>query len=154
MSKFIRVNVFDKPGVLDQITGLIRRNSVNIRSITCGNVGGGISQITLALDEHARLDVLGAHIQELACVRNWEQCTPKTQVIRELLLVRFDADQKNLIEKDMRIIHEENGLTFVEYVADPASSAAMLEKLCAKNVVCALGGAVSIPLNQTERGEK
>jgi acetolactate synthase small subunit len=153
MSKFIRVNVFDKPGALDQITGLIRRSSVNIQTITCGNIAEGISQITLALDEHARLDALGANIQEMSCVRNWEKCTPETHLIRELLLARFEAEQKALIEKDMRVIREENGLTFVEYVADPAAVKAMLKKLCEKNVACATGGAVSMPLNQTERGE-
>lgn len=146
MPNIIRIRVYDRPGVLDRITGLIRRNGVNIKTITSGNVAEGVSQITISLGEHARLERLGDQFSEMASVRQWERCTPATHLIRELLLARFSAEQKDLMEDGMRIIHEENGMAFVEYVADPVTIEETLAKLSAHGVACARGGAVGVSL--------
>ncbi len=142
----IRMRVYDRPGVLDRITGLIRRNGVNIKSITSGNVSDGMNHITISLGEHARLEALGQLFSEMSSVRQWEQCTPETHVIRELILARFSEDQKHLIDPDMRIIREENGLTFAEYVSDPLSLDAKIEQLRAGGVICSRGGALGMSL--------
>lgn len=150
MSDIIRMRVFDRPGVLDRITGLIRRNGINIKTITSGNVAEGVSQITISLGKHARLDAMGDRLSEMSSVRHWEKCTPQTHVIRELLLARFTPEQKDLLKDGMRVLHEENEVTFAEYVADPASIDAVFASLRQKGVVCARGGAVAIPLAEGE----
>jgi acetolactate synthase small subunit len=150
MPKIMCIHVFDRPGVLDQITGLIRRNSVNIQAVTSGNVAEGISQITITLGEHARLDALGSRLSEMSCVHGWEKCVPETHIIRELLLVRFTGRQKRLMENGMRIIREENGVTFAEYVAEPSVIDAVFEKLRENNVECTRGGVLSLPLSKGE----
>lgn len=146
MPNIIRMRVFDRPGVLDRITGLIRRNGVNIKTITSGNVAEGVSQITISLGDHARLDTLGDRFSEMTSVRQWERCTPATHMIRELLLMRFSADQKGLIEDGMRVIREEDGMAFVEYVADPVAVDETLARMNAAGVACARGGAIGVSL--------
>lgn len=148
MSNIIRMRVYDRPGVLDRITGLIRRNGVNIKSITSGNVSDGMNQITISLGKHARIEALGHRFGEMSSVRHWEKCTLETHIIRELILARFNRDQKHLIEPEMRVIREEKDLTFVEFVADPLTVDAMIEKLRGKGVVCSRGGAQGISLTE------
>lgn len=148
MPNIIRMRVYDRPGVLDRITGLIRRNGVNIKTITSGNVAEGISHITISLSEHARLERLGDQFSEMTSVRQWERCTPATHMIRELLLARFSTDQQDLMVEGMRIIHEEGGVAFVEYVADPVTIEETLAKLSARGVVCARGGAIGVSLTE------
>jgi acetolactate synthase small subunit len=149
MSNIFRMHMFDKPGALDQITGLIRRNGVNIQTIASGNVTGGTAQVTISLsldDGQVNLDALGDRLRELACVRHWEKCASGSHIIRELLLVCFKVDQKHLLEDGMRIIREEGGMTFAEYVAEPSVIDGVFKKLCAHNVFCARGGVMSFPL--------
>lgn len=148
MPNIIRMRVYDRPGVLDRIAGLIRRNGVNIKSITSGNIADGMNQITISLGEHARLEVLGHRFSEMSSVRHWEKCTPETHIIRELILARFNRDQHHLIEPEMRVIREENGLTFVEFAADPLTVDTMIEKLRGQGVVCSRGGAQGISLTE------
>lgn len=150
MPNIIRMRVYDRPGVLDRITGLIRRNGVNIKSITSGNVAEGVSQITISLGEHARLEALGDRFNEMASVRQWERCTPATHLIRELLLARFAPDQKDLIADGMRVVREEGGMVFVEYVADPVTIEETLVKLAERGVACARGGAIGVSLSGGE----
>ena len=146
MPNIIRMRVYDRPGVLDRITGLIRRNGLNIKTITSGNVAEGISQITISLGEHVRLETLGDRFREMTSVRQWERCTPAKHLTRELLLARFSADQKDMMEDGMRVIREEGGMTFVEYVADPATIEETLANLTARGVACARGGAIAVSL--------
>ena len=150
MPQIIRMRVFDRPGVLDRVTGLIRRHGVNIKTITSGNVAEGISQITISLGDNARIDSLANNLmdtlREMASVREIEKCTPETHIILELMLARFTADQKGLIDESMTVIREENGMVFVQYVANPADVDAMLSKLQGHGVVCARGGALGVSL--------
>jgi len=78
MPNIIRMRVYDRPGVLDRITGLIRRNGLNIKTITSGSMGEGISQITISLGKHVRLETLGDRFREMTSVHQWERCTPAT----------------------------------------------------------------------------
>lgn len=150
MPQIIRMRVFDRPGVLDRVTGLIRRNGVNIKTITSGNVAEGASQITISLGDTARLnsllDTLADKLGEMASVRGIEKCTPETHIILELMLARFTVDQRDLIEDGMTVIREENGMVFAQYVANPADVDAKLSKLQAHGVVCARGGALGVSL--------
>lgn len=150
MPQIIRIRVFDRPGVLDRVTGLIRRSGVNIQTITSGTVAEGASQITISLGDEARLDPLVDKLREMTGVREIEKCTPETHIIRELMLARFTAAQKHLIAEDMAVIREENDMVFVQYIADPANIGAMLQKLQEHGVVCARGGALGVSLTGGE----
>ena len=46
----------------------------------------------------------------------------------------------------MRIVHEEDGMTFVEFVADPATIEETLAELSARGAACARGGALAVSL--------
>ncbi len=148
MANIIRMWVYDRPGVLDRITGLIRRHGVNINTVTSGHVAEGTSQITISLGEPVRLDALGDRFSEMNSVRHWEKCTPATHIIRELLLARFTAEQKDLIDVDMRVVREEDGMTFAEYVGEPCAVDAMIKKLQSRDVICTRAGALGLALKE------
>lgn len=150
MPNIIRMRVYDQPGVLDRITGLIRRHGINIKTITSGNVSDGISQITISLGDHAKLDALGDKFREMSGVRQFEKCTPESHLIRELLLARFTEEQRYLIGADMRIVREEGGMIFAECVAAPPTIDATIMSLRSQGVACARGGAIGIPLTEGE----
>jgi acetolactate synthase-1/3 small subunit len=148
MPHIIRMRVFDRPGVLDRVTGLIRRNGINIKTITSGNVAEGASQITISLGGNARIDPLVDKLREMASVRGVEKCTPETHIILELMLARFTGDKKHLIEEGMTVLREESGLVFAQYVADPVRIDAVLQKLQEHGIVCIRGGALGVSLTE------
>ena len=146
MPNIIRMRVFDRPGVLDRITGLIRRHGVNIRTITCGNVSDGISEITMSLGGPMNLDFLGGRFSEMNSVREWETCTEETHILRELLLARFRDGQMHLLDDDMRVIKQDDGVVFAEYVGGPTEVERKLEQLREAGVSCARGGTLGLAL--------
>ncbi|SHH66722.1 acetolactate synthase, small subunit [Sporobacter termitidis DSM 10068] len=113
MNTILRLGVYDSPGVLDRIAGLIRRNGFNITSINAGRSKGGVSQISIVLDDE-RIDVgkLGQQLVDINFISEYRVLGDDNACIRELALLRmraadFDAayfrDAK-ILERDAREI--------------------------------------------------
>lgn len=145
MSIILRLTVQDRHGVLDRITGLIRRNGWNINEINAGEKRGGLSNINIRLkDRGADLKVLGKSLTMLDCVEEWEECREERHMIRELLTLKLrEADCAGLLE-GMRAIAKEDGVVFLEYTGLPWEIDGLLERLNGKLLDCARTGALSL----------
>ncbi len=80
----------DKPGVLNRVTGLFRRRSFNIESLTVGHSEApGISRMTFVVDADDReLRQVQTQLAKLVNVTSVENVTDEPTVIRELALVK------------------------------------------------------------------
>lgn len=90
MLGILKVTVWDQHGVLDRITGLIRRNGWNIRSLNTVETKNGLHAIHIWIgDKSADLQKLGRALDRLSCVNTWEVCAEEDYFIRELLIAKL-----------------------------------------------------------------
>lgn len=146
MSIILKVTVQDRPGVLDRITGLIRRNSWNISEINAGEKGGGSSSINIRLkDEGADLQILGRAIGMLDCVLDWEECASDRHVIRELLILKArEADLPAEAVRGGRVIGRDGEVLYLEYTGFPWEIDALLEAHADSLIDCTRAGVLSL----------
>jgi acetolactate synthase-1/3 small subunit len=87
----------DKPGVLNRVTGLFRRRSFNIESLTVGHSEApGISRMTFVVDADDReLRQVQTQLAKLVNVTSVENVTDEPTVIRELALVKVHTSGAN-----------------------------------------------------------
>jgi acetolactate synthase-1/3 small subunit len=90
MKTILRLGVYDSPGVLDRIAGLIRRNGYNINSLNAGVFRGGASQINIVLDdERADVAKIGKQLYDINFISEYRAFNVGNAVIRELVLIRM-----------------------------------------------------------------
>ena len=90
----------DKPGVLNRVAGLFRRRNFNIESLTVGHSETpGISRMTFVVEGDGR-QVLQVQTQlaKLINVTEVQNVTDEPTVVRELALVKVNADSTNRAE--------------------------------------------------------
>ena len=142
MKTILEVLVNDRPGVLDRIVGLIRRRSWNINSLTAGDLGSGLSQITLLL-EGRDVDIasLGEYLSELDAVQQWQELTEETHMLRELLLFTVpDAGREAALRRGARMLATQDGVTAFEYTDVPSQVDEYVKLLRAEGVHCLRSG--------------
>lgn len=144
MRHTIRLWVYDRPGVLDRITGVIRRRGVNIKTLTSGDTLDGVSQITITLGAPVNLKTLCQTFSEMSSVQHWEECTPETHVVRELLLLRCKTEQRGLLPEGARVFEEEDGLLFADFVAEPDRIGEVIRMLRENDIACVRTGALGL----------
>jgi acetolactate synthase-1/3 small subunit len=90
----------DKPGVLNRVAGLFRRRNFNIESLTVGHSETpGISRMTFVVDGDARqVGQVQTQLSKLINVTEVRDVTDEPSVIRELALVKVNADSTNRSE--------------------------------------------------------
>jgi len=90
----------DKPGVLNRVAGLFRRRNFNIESLTVGHSETpGISRMTFVVEGDARqLRQVETQLDKLINVTKVQNVTQEPTVIRELALVKVNADSTNRAE--------------------------------------------------------
>jgi acetolactate synthase-1/3 small subunit len=90
----------DKPGVLNRVAGLFRRRNFNIESLTVGHSETpGISRMTFVVDGDARqVRQVQTQLYKLINVTEVRDVTDEPSVIRELVLVKVNADSTNRSE--------------------------------------------------------
>jgi acetolactate synthase-1/3 small subunit len=90
----------DKPGVLNRVAGLFRRRNFNIESLTVGHSETpGISRMTFVVDGDARqVRQVQTQLSKLINVTEVRDVTDEPSVIRELALVKVNADSTNRSE--------------------------------------------------------
>lgn len=142
MDTILKIWAYDRPGVLDRIAGLIRRQGWNVSSMTAGDVEEGLSQIHLSLSgKNVDAEKLGEHLDELDGVRRWEECLPQTHVIREMAMFSVRKDRPVLPEMDgLRIVDKQCGLLFAEYTGSPHEVSELLRQVHGQTVSCVRTG--------------
>lgn len=157
MEVTLKLWVYDRPGVLDRIAGLIRRKGWNISSLTAGDIAEGVSQINIALkgqllDAKALCD----HLAELDFLRAWEECSPETHVICEMLLFSIPERERELAQRPgMRILREGDGIVFVEFTGTPAQVNELMQTEKARMSSCSRSGPLALsndPKEETANG--
>jgi len=142
----IRLTVDDRHGVLDRITGLIRRNGLNISEINAGAKGDGTSHISIRTkDKGADIDVLRKGLAQLECVRTLEECTGETHYSREVLLFSVRrSDCREGMFPGAQLMEQAGSLMILAYMASPDDIDALLADH--KDLICdySRGGALAI----------
>ena len=109
MNTILRLGVYDSPGVLDRIAGLIRRNGFNITSLNTGTFKNGTAQINIVLtDARADAHKLGKQLYDINFISDYKVLGSENASIRELALIRMkisDFDAAHF--KDARIIEKD-----------------------------------------------
>ena len=90
----------DKPGVLNRVAGLFRRRNFNIESLAVGHSETpGISRMTFVVEGDARqVGQVQTQLAKLINVTEVQNVTEEPTVIRELVLVKVNADSTNRAE--------------------------------------------------------
>ncbi len=89
--------VEDKPGVLNRVTSLFRRRAFNIESLAVGHTEqAGVSRMTIVVDSD-RTDVqkVAQNLRKQVSVIRVEDVTGRAAVVRDLALIRVQADSKS-----------------------------------------------------------
>jgi acetolactate synthase-1/3 small subunit len=90
----------DKPGVLNRVSGMLRRRNFNIDSLQVGHSETpGISRMTFVVDGDARMvDQVIKQLRKVIDVTRVEDISDKPSVIRELALIRVQTTSENRAE--------------------------------------------------------
>jgi acetolactate synthase-1/3 small subunit len=90
----------DKPGVLNRVSGMLRRRNFNIDSLQVGHSETpGISRMTFVVDGDARMvDQVIKQLRKVIDVTRVEDISDKPAVIRELALIRVQTTAENRAE--------------------------------------------------------
>lgn len=150
MKKVLQMLAYDQPGVLDRIVGLIRRRNWNIDSLTAGEIGDGLTQITFLL-EGRDMDIasLGEHLEDMDAVRVWHTLEEGSHTLRELLLFGVPSDRRALAERPgVRILSEQDRMLLCEYTDMPSGVDAFAKTLRAEGLPCTRSGPLSPPVPQ------
>jgi acetolactate synthase small subunit len=129
MSIHIRLTVLNRHGVLDQISGLIRRNGWNISEINAGEMNGGVSCINIRMrDKGADILALRKALSQLSCVQDLQECSPATHFVRELLLFSMNVSdyQERMVDQANQIGQDDDTL-FFSFLASPTEIDALLD---------------------------
>jgi acetolactate synthase I/III small subunit len=90
----------DKPGVLNRVSGMLRRRNFNIDSLQVGHSETpGISRMTFVVDGNAHMvDQVIKQLRKVIDVTRVEDISEKPSVIRELALIRVATTSDNRAE--------------------------------------------------------
>lgn len=147
MSIVLRLAVDDRHGVLDRITGIIRRNGWNISSVNAGAIDNGYSNINIRLEDRgADVQKLGKSLSQLDCVQSWQVCTADTHVIREQLLLKiYEKDHSKLQHEQTHLLDREGDIIYIEYTGLPWEIDRILKEVQGYAIDCVRAGVVSMP---------
>ncbi len=90
----------DKPGVLNRVSGMIRRRNFNIDSLQVGHSETpGISRMTFVVDGDDRMvDQVIKQLRKVVDVTRIDNITDKPSVLRELALIRVRTNSETRAE--------------------------------------------------------
>lgn len=90
----------DKPGVLNRVSGMLRRRNFNIDSLQVGHSETpGISRMTFVVDGNERMvDQVIKQLRKVIDVTRVEDITDKSMVARELALIRVQCTSETRSE--------------------------------------------------------
>ncbi len=123
MNRTLIALVEDKPGVLNRVASLFRRRAFNIESLTVGHTERpGISRMTIVVDsDRTDTQKVAQHLYKLVNVIQVDDVTEQSSVVRDLALIRVQADSSTRSEI-MQIVD-----TFRARVVDVSLGTLMVE---------------------------
>ncbi len=105
-TKYIKLLVDNMPGVLNRVTGIIRRHGWNIESLSVSKVTAQIARMNFTISGKAvDIDILSRYFSNLEFVRSWDEYTTDEYLFRELVVMRvkesdaFQGDNCRVLEK-------------------------------------------------------
>jgi acetolactate synthase-1/3 small subunit len=146
MNTILRLGVYDSPGVLDRIAGLIRRNGLNITSLNTGTFKNGTAQINIVLTD-ARADVrkLGKQLLDINFVSDYKVLGKENAGIRELALVRMRAPDFDAAHfTGARVLEEDSDEISFEITGLPWDIDNMLQPMQGKILDVVRSGALAL----------
>lgn len=146
MNTILRLGVYDSPGVLDRIAGLIRRNGFNITSLNTGTFKNGTAQINIVLtDARADAHKLGKQLYDINFISDYKVLGSENASIRELVLLRMKKeDFESACFKDARIISQDAHDVSFELTGTPYDIDMLLQPLQDKLLDVVRSGALAI----------
>lgn len=147
-SKFVKMLVENSPGVLDRVTGIIRRHGWNIESLTVAEIAPGTTQMNFSINGKAvDIDILSRNLSDLDFVKSWEECTERTHLFRETVIIKM---KKSDLEKaeGAGMLCENDGIVVVEYLGTPKEIDHILLRLSSVMLACDRSGAMSIKIEE------
>ncbi len=144
MITILSLRVYNTPGVLDRVAGLFRHNGWNIESISAGVIDDGTTGINISFkNQYVDMKHLSKQISKMDFVKSWEECTAKTHFMRELLLIKIHKEELDALTLPQKnVIHEDDGLLWVECAASPSEIDEALRSVSA--LECARSGGTII----------
>jgi acetolactate synthase-1/3 small subunit len=147
----LRLEVYDRPGVVDRIAGLIRRNGWNISSINAGKYQNGTSQISIGLDDE-RIDTrkLVSQMYNMNFIYKYHVLHTENSCIRELALIRMKTSDYNPADiPEARVLIQDEIKTKLEITGAPWDIDRLLLPIQDKILDCIRSG----PLAISEEGD-
>jgi len=116
--------VEDKPGVLTRVASLFRRRNYNIESLTVGHTENpGVSRMTIVVDDsRTNVEKVAQNLYKLVNVIHVEDVTEQATVLRDLALIKVQADGGSRRSEIMQLVD-----TFRARVVDVALDSLMIE---------------------------
>jgi len=116
--------VEDKPGVLTRVASLFRRRNYNIESLTVGHTEQpGVSRMTIVVDDsRTNVEKVAQNLYKLVNVIQVEDVTEQPNVLRDLALIKVQADGGSRRSEIMQLVD-----TFRARVVDVALDSLMIE---------------------------
>ena len=116
--------VEDKPGVLTRVASLFRRRNYNIESLTVGHTENpGVSRMTIVVDDsRTNVEKVAQNLYKLVNVIKVEDVTEQPNVLRDLALIKVQADGGGRRSEIMQLVD-----TFRARVVDVALDSLMVE---------------------------
>jgi len=152
----VSVIVEDKPGVMQRISAIFARRSVNLDSITVGRIAPGRSRMTLAFqcdDLKGRMVI--SNLRKLFQVMQVDRLDPDNSIPRELALAKIrtpDRESKLRIMRILddygaRVLYTELGYIVAELSGSPQRIDAVLKELGQYAIEVARSGIAAIVLD-------
>ncbi len=144
MVAMLEILAYNRPGVLDRIAGLIRRQGWNIESLSTADAKNGQTQITLSLHGlSVDIDTLGESLSDMEGIASWRSFDPAKTLLRELLLLGLPKAKRAFMQQHgLRLIGEEGEMLYAEYTGTPAEVGALQAQAAAEGIAAARKGIV------------
>lgn len=130
--RVISLLVEDHPGVLNRVSGLVRRRGFNISALSVArSEKPGFSRMTLSVDAgHAEVDQVEKQLDRLIEVVEVTDLTESDCIHRELLVGRTDDSAAELLAgAGARTLHQNgHGIVF-EYTGDAPDADRLIQEL-------------------------
>lgn len=130
--RVISLLVEDHPGVLNRVSGLVRRRGFNISALSvAASEQPGFSRMTLTVDAgYSEVDQVEKQLDRLIEVVEVTDLTGSEGIHRELLVGRVDDSAGAVLaEVGARLLHQNgNGIVF-EFTGDDLAAERLIEEL-------------------------
>jgi acetolactate synthase-1/3 small subunit len=130
--RVISILVEDHPGVLNRVSGLVRRRGFNISALSVApSERPGFSRMSMTVDAgHAEVDQVKKQLDRLIEVVEVRDLTGSERIHRELVVGRVDASADPVLaEAGARVLHQNGDGVVFEFTGDDAAAERFIEAL-------------------------